>query len=570
MVKRIPKQFVAICLVTLLCWKMPAQADTTLVSYNFDYDILDSGPDTYQIFQINNQKAIISEDYASAGYASAHLIDEANDNDFVEFQGYFPEQKSGVVHTSFKLLIAGESNLFNMALVGRDRYQLSPLGINFWLIYEAGWLRHKSDSIPKKLFQPHLYEWYKIDVALDIEKGVYNLRITDEVGNVIINLDNQPVAAGVEGAHSLSEFSFIGDFADNQPANFYIDDLIITTSNDVELPPMVAPGRRKFFFEQWDDYHKQLQSNLKCLPAKDMDDFGFHVENYQMLARKNKLNSFYQLLRSSDPLLSKPDDWKQSKELSAVAYWLMACQALEDDKSEKAKKYIEMALDNNPNAYMYQLTDLIIEAALKQNNEGLYSKAYALMKSHNDVRTQIALAMIAFKQNQFDVVEETTQSTANHALQELGQIKMPSKLTDQQRLLLATDYSYAQRLTLYMPNQWEHYLRSMLVLEQRYYAYLWQGNYHQAGVLAGDVAHRLQALQLPPGIWQERQADSAFLANDLDKALVLYGAQNVLSHSSALKMADIYYLRGDLANEKLLREDIFKSFIRNTKSINQQ
>jgi hypothetical protein len=559
MVARIQIQSVVAVALLLGSVGSQAWAENTLASYNFDYDVLESGPDTYQIFRHENAKAEITSDYASGGYASAHLTDEPNDNDFVEFQGYFPEQVSGSVRFRFKFLIANQKNLFNVALVGKERYKLTPQGINFWLIYRDGWLRHTSDSIPKKLFQPNLYEWYALDALLDMNKGTYSLRIVRESGEAAVQLENQPFSTGVGEKTSLKEYSFVGDLEDAQAADFYIDDVSVATTNATELPNMVAPGRRKYFFEIWNDYHRELQAKLQCLPAIDLEDFGIYGREYASLATNGQLEILYQLIRS-EPAIGKSDAWKSSADLSAIVDWTKACSALDEKQPAKAQTYIAQALAKKPSAYIYQLSSLIIDAANTPDASSLYNRAYGLPQRGNDVRNQIALAMIAFHTRQY--------RNASHEQDIQAALAGLDKLTGRDLKQLQAlgihpvNNDYKDRLRRYMPDSWEQYAKWMLVLEQQYYSYLWREAYKDAYALATRVTKKLVSHSVDPGIWRERQADGAFLSNDLETALDLYNQQAHKSAASLLKMADLYHMQGDLASEKSLRESIYRNFSR--------
>jgi hypothetical protein len=543
----------------MIAFASSAIAETTLVNYNFDYDVLDSGPDTYQVFRHQNAKAEISTDYASGGYASAHLTDAGQDGDFVELQGYFPEQISGSVRFRFKFLVANEKNLFNVAVVGKERYQLTPLGINFWLIYQDGWLSQRSDSIPKKLFQPNLYEWYAVDALLDMSTGTYALRVMRESGETAVQLERQPFAAGVGKRSSLKEYSFVGDLADTQPADFYIDDLSITTSNDTKLPENVAPGRRKYFYEIWDDYHRQLQGKLQCLPASNLEDFGIHGREYAALETSGQLEILHQLVRG-EKVVAKSDAWQSSAELSAIVDWMKACGALEKQKTAQAREYITQALEKKPDAYIYQLTSLIIDAAQTTDVSLLYNRAYSLPQRGNDVRNQIALAMIAFHGQQH--ANAGHEQIVNAALIGLDRLSAQDLQQLQVLGIHPVNNDYVGNLRHYMPESWEQYVKWMVVLEQRYYSYLWQGHYQEAAALAAKVSKKLAAHSVAPGIWLERQADCAYLNHDLETALDLYNRQAPASLGSQLKMADMYHMQGDLVSEKSLRESIYRNFSR--------
>lgn len=536
-----------------------ASAETTLVNYNFDYDVLDSGPDTYQIFRHKNAKAEISTDFAGGGYASAHFTDQAGDRDFVEFQGYFPEQQTGIVRFQFKLFIANAQNVFNIALVGKRRYVLSPQGINFWLSYGDGWLRHCTDSIPKKLFQPNLYEWYRVDVQMDLNRGVYALRIARETGEMDAVVEDQPFAAGSSDRYSLREYSFVGDLDDMQASDFYIDDLKITTSNEAKLAAMVAPGRRKYFVEIWDDYHRQMQGKLRCLPAKGLEDFGIYNVEYGSLERSGELKILHRLTRTN-PEIGKPEDWERSPQLSAIVDWIGACDALEQGDLGEAETHIAAALGKNSSAYIFQLTSLIVAAAETGDFAAFSARVHDLPQYGGDVRNMIALAMVAFHSRRY--AEASHERNIGSAFANLDRIVSAESKRLQTSGVLAISDDYISRLGRYVPDNWEQYVQWMVILEQRYYSSLWQGDYGAAYALATRVADTFARHGVEPGIWRERQGDCAFFRNDLETALDMYNLQAPISLSSQLKMADMYHMQSDLASEKSLRESIYRNFSR--------
>jgi hypothetical protein len=183
-----------------------------------------------------------------------------------------------------------------------------------------------------------------------------------------------------------------------------------------------------------------------------------------------------------------------------------------------------------------------------------------LPQQGNDTRNMIALAMIAFHVQQFGNTHHA--QSVSGALSSLDRLNgnVAKQLHDAGVSALGLDY--IDRLQRYVPGDWEQCLEWMLVLEQQYYAYLWQGNYGDATALANRVVEKLAKRSIEPGIWLERKADCAYLNRDLETALDLYNRQAPASLSSTLKMADLYHMQGDLASEKSLRESIYRNFSR--------
>lgn len=538
MAKRISIQ--SLVLIILCMCVNGVKAETTLVSYNFDADVLESGPDTYQIFRHKNSKAEISESYARTGYASAHLLDEPNDHDFVEFQGYFAEQKSGFINCHFSFLITNTNTIFHMALVGKDRYALSPLGLNFWLTYDNGWLKHKSDGIPKKIFQPSTYVWYTVDATLDLSKGLYNLRITDESGRVQTQLENQLFASGISASYSLQEFSFVGDLKDLASTDVYLDDFKISSSHTFLQTQLKAPGRKKYFVEMWDDYHKQLVGRLKCIAVKNIEDFGIYNDEYGRLVKNNKLDVLMKLAQLQDGIgngIAIPDD----PDLIAVTFWANACHALNEKDFSKAMAYINKAIAAKPNAYMYQLTELLIDSANDVDFYDLSARLDVLSHEKDDMRNQIAMAMMAFHAKKYSAADLAVGTTAFEDMDKFR--KMP--LVDLRQLLNTH-------------SKWG-------AVEQYYFAALWQQSYAQAYTVAEDMLTIFKKANIASYVWLERRGDAAFFEGDYRNALAAYDEvikANQNSDGVLLKTADIYHIQGDAIKERVIREKIYRNFSR--------
>ena len=58
--------------------------------YSFDDDLLDTGPDTFAVFQFGQGSVTLSTMYRFSGYRSVEIRDVPGDKSFPELQGYFP------------------------------------------------------------------------------------------------------------------------------------------------------------------------------------------------------------------------------------------------------------------------------------------------------------------------------------------------------------------------------------------------------------------------------------------------------------------------------------------------
>jgi len=305
-----------------------------LVRYSFDDGLTDTGPDTFAVFQNAKGHVRLASEFKYSGYRSIELRDVAEDGDFPELQGYFPERKNGELFFHFATLVANPQEPLNIALAGPGHFTLTENGIAFWLKTREGTLFHVSDSIPKKLFALEAFVWYVVDVRLDIAQGTYDLTVQKERATApIVALKNQPNSVNAPGS-SVDKFSFVGSvFEDDSNVTYYVDDVVLGTDRAVTLGPFVAPGRRKLFIDQWRETRMLMLKNPGCPPALSLADFG---------------------------LTSPP-----ASENGPVAEYQRVCEGLKKDPIAAAKRYRTLAAEN-PRARIFAIGEL---AALVQSDD---------------------------------------------------------------------------------------------------------------------------------------------------------------------------------------------------------
>jgi hypothetical protein len=255
------RQRALIALVFAATLVAAAAPDQVLVRYSFDDDDVDTGPDTFAVFERAKGSVNLASTYRFSGYRSVELRDAAGDGDFPELQGYFSRRRTGRLFAHFAMLTTDADDLLNVALAGPKWFALAKDGIGFWLKSEGGFLWQVSDSMPQKLFPLRSFVWYVVDVAYDIDRGVYDLTIREEGGpEPVVSLANQPNAANQPGS-AVDKFSFVTDpFTDRSNLTYYVDDVVIGTDRAVNQLPFVAPGRRKLFVDAWVDHQKRLRA----------------------------------------------------------------------------------------------------------------------------------------------------------------------------------------------------------------------------------------------------------------------------------------------------------------------
>ena len=256
---------------------LAAASPNVLVQYSFDDQLIDTGPDTFAIYQHAKGHVRLVSHIRYSGYRAIELRDVAGDGDFPEVQGYFPARTAGQLFFHFAMLTATPDESFNIALAGPSWFQLSKDGIAFWLKADGGTLHHMSDSIPKKLFKLEAFVWYVVDVRLDVARGTYDLTIRRERNpQPVVELKDQPNAANAPGS-AVDKFSFVGSvFEDDSNVAYYVDDVVLSTDEKVPLGPFVAPGRRKLFVDRWKEARKLSSAarGAKCPPILSLADFG--------------------------------------------------------------------------------------------------------------------------------------------------------------------------------------------------------------------------------------------------------------------------------------------------------
>ena len=81
--------------------------------------------------------------------------------------------------------------------------------------------------------------------------------------------------AGNHPGSAIDKFSFVGDVGpDTSNVVYYVDDVILSADQPVDVPAIIAPGRRKMFVDAWSDLQREALREPGCLPTIEYDDFG--------------------------------------------------------------------------------------------------------------------------------------------------------------------------------------------------------------------------------------------------------------------------------------------------------
>lgn len=488
-------------------------ATTVLVRYGFDDDAVATGPDTFAVFRAAHGGVGLTSSFRKSGYRAVEIRDVAGNGDFSELQGYFPEQRAGLVFAHFALLTARPEEELNIALAGPRRFQLGKDGIAFWLATRDGRFVHVSDSIPKKLAPVRGFAWYTVDVTYDVARGRYDLTIHEEGrGEPVVALRDQPGAASQAGS-AVDVFSFISDPRDDaSDVTYYVDDVVIATSREVAVPPLVAPGRRKLFVDAFTEYRRTQDAQPRCLPAASLEDLGLDAHE---TAGPGVLAVIEDILASAirGEWRESPQRWASSVSgVRAAAEWRRGCLALEEGRAAMALEQFDRAAGLAPRGRIYALSAALALIALGRSDEAEDRLAAIARDWTDDPRFAIVSARLASARGDVSRAQETLRAAAQRG-----------------------DGRAAARY---------------------YSALLWDARWREAGELAAAWARRA-AGSAESAAWLERAGDAAFHLGEAAVARDLYEEAGRAAPGEAsvfLKLADVAFVLGDLDLERRYRE----------------
>jgi tetratricopeptide (TPR) repeat protein len=526
MARRISIALVA--LLALLADTAPAQtippsSSSILVQYGFDDNELETGPDTFAVFQQAKGSVRLTTQNRFSGYRSIEIRDVAGDGAFPELQGYFQLRTHGKLYLHFALMTTNPVEEFNIALAGPEWFSLRKNGIGFWLKTIDGYLCHYSDSMPKKLFPMLPFVWYIVNAVYDVDSGSYDLAIQEEGRtDPIVSLKNQPNAPKQAGS-VVDKFSFIGDHnTDQSNVVYYVDDVVVGVDESVTQLPFVAPGRRKLFIDYWIDNQRSLRARPRSLPVIDFSDLGIRPQHMLSL-RAEGLSSFLEQIVAGR-LGTVPDraSAENRRLLQAVVSWRAGHDALNDGQAAVALARFEDAARLVPEGKIYAMGAVLSLAALGRWVEVDTRLDRIYPDWRDDIRFPAAVAMIG---------------TA--------------------RLDLAQAEQWLRFPAEQVPN-----VPKTLLADQYFYVLLWQKQFTQARQFAEGMVDRNRELGISTSIWIERLGDAAFMSGDPGTALLFYEESlgTNKDHPATrllLKLSDVYFRLGDLDKERFYREMIY-------------
>ena len=561
MVDGIPRQSLVLISSLLLALAWCTARAGSLVSYSFDDDQLDTGPDTFRIFEHSRGRVSLSSAFRYSGYYAVEIRDEADDGGFPELQGYFPMQDSGTLFVHFAFMTPEPLQPFNIALAGPEWFSMKPDGIGFWLKNKDGYFYHVSDSMPKRLAPIEPFTWYLVDLTYRVDAGTYDLVIQEEyTAQPLVNI--REAANTTRSKNSkVYVFSFIGDLPDEANAVIYVDDINIR-SDTLSAPELIAPGRRKLFVDSWRDLQKIARKAPQCVPTTGLSDFGIDSVELEQAKASGLLKHLEQVLQAPGRAMTSGliDDLPPDPKLQAVARWRRGCYLLGKREAEQALDYFRQAGEAVPEGKIYNLSSALALAAMGEFSQADIRIAAAYGSWYGDERLAAAQAMIGLAREDHWTSETVLQ-------QVIG--LLPSRLaTDSgvQPWASPPDSELMRLLQKRYPDDWDRYLRARLLLEQYYFLLLWRDAHAEALEFAQQVARHLEQKAGSAGVWYEFMGNAAFLMGDYEQALDNYELALGVNkdfpsrmHSVFLKLSDLTFTIGDAENERYYRELVYGS-----------
>jgi hypothetical protein len=516
-------------LVSLILGMSSANAGE-LVRYSFDEETLESGPDTFAVFQNSGGSVRLSSEFKLSGHQSVELRDKANDGDFPELQGYFPVRKKGTLFVHFAIMVATEKEDFNIALAGPQWFKFRPDGMAMWFISKKGEIYLRSSHGDKFIFKLKGFVWYVFDIEYRIDAGVFDLKVSDERGDSVATLTSEPNAIQMPGA-AVDKFSFIGDHPavgsiekrDSSSVVYYVDDIVIRDDEAEEPKAFAAPGRRKLFIDAWYEAKKEMKSTVKCFMPEPLVDLGLTSESKENLRQSGFLDAIKKVVYQSKSLATRELDsfsGDQRQLLEASQKWMLGCKAVASKTFEEAQKNFDQAAQMAPRARIFRTSKLIPLAMLGKWEE-FDRLSDELRAEWREDSTYLAfLGRLSLNRKELGMVSDL--------------IRDKTRSEDLKS-------SHGRKLA-------ELYFATLL----------WNDKFSEALSVSKDLAAALGE----NGIWAMYRGDAAFYMGDFQDAKSWYekvrgGPWD--TYLATLRLSDVHFKLGDLTKERQYREKIYGS-----------
>jgi hypothetical protein len=528
-----------------------------LVSYGFDDESNETGPDTFHVFENASGHVRLSREIARSGGFSVEIADSAGDGDFPELQGFFPERHTGRLVVRFSILVATPDEPWNAGLAGPGGFGVGENGLAFRLEARGGYFWHTSDSIPKRIAPIEPFVWYDFRLDYDLDAGTYDLRLSREgEREPFVRLVRQPNVVSAPGS-TIDKFSFIGDLGDRGRATYFVDDVEIASTEAADLAAFVAPGRRRLFVDAYLAERDRAQRNPGCPPAAGVEDFAIAPQRLSELKASGALATLRAALESDPAAIAAVDPrLAELPEIAAVLAWDTGCAELGAGRPAAALPRLERAASLQPAAPLYPLALAHALARLDRLDEASDRLAEAHAALGEDARYAVAMSLVGARRADLGEAEVWVAAPAE------SRADLPADPLLRDLELGNFHDGLLAALRDRFPDAWRTKVDEALLFEQYFWVLVARADYVRAGDFARRLAERYRAAGVDPARWWDRAGDAALLARDLPRARDLYERELASPDPQAriaasLKLADVAALDGDRAAERHWREAIY-------------
>src|SRR5262249_54979523 len=150
---------------------------------------------------------------------------------------------------------------------------------------------------------------------------------------------------------------------------YYVDDVLVGVDEAIVRQPFVAPGRRKFFVDYWNDAKRARAAHPVPVPMMSLVDLEIGPAESAILRKDNAAELLGQIL--SGKLAEVPDDLRDPSRsiLRSVIAWREGAKALNAGDAELALARFDRASQLSPSAPLYQMDAVMALAHLTRWDE---------------------------------------------------------------------------------------------------------------------------------------------------------------------------------------------------------
>ncbi len=545
------KRTLSASLLLALALVPPASmADTgdMLVSFSTNDSLLAMPTETFAIAANSKGWVSPSDGFHLSGYSAIQIRELPEDGDFAELRATFPERTDGQLLIHFHLLVANPDQELNAVLSGPQFFNLEKDGASLWLKTMRGHLWSWYETAPKKLFKPEPFVWYQFDAIYDGAKGTTLLRVLESTsGTEVVAPVVLRNASGLT-ASKVSNFSFTGDFRDEESASLFVDDLQIQSGTFESLPAYAAPESRKSFSDAWQEIRKYLRSNLRCIPPRKLADLGIAAVEAPKLRGES-------LQRIENALFNSDSGAEFERGLPrAISSWKLGCERLRTKDTQGALDDLRIVRENNPDAKTFEISLSLAYAAAGKTSLAEQSLVAFSSGWLDDIRFAAALAAISVQSGKkFDEMSLLTPPSSEMTTAE-------EKFAFAELLQIDRERGTISRIVEELPAAWSRFEQEVLNREEYFYSLLWNEKYEEAKVFADKLA---EAQPYRKSEWLEMAGDACLLLDGYKEAERRYSEAIVVAKNFADariygKLADIAWATRDFKAESKLRRKAFR------------